>query len=154
MANAIPDFLLPPDSLEMLAVWEPSATSQAAFYSGLDMASGTVRVMGAGIWREADADRYFLHQRAIVTEARRRFGALKVFFDVRHWVVEGPHSATQFQDANSQIYRPDDRLVSVVASSLDKKHPRTALSVGAPESFLSLSAAETWLQAYSRNRVD
>lgn len=149
MTNAITDLLSPPSSLEMLVVWEPSAKSRAAFYSGLDMISGTVRVMGAGIWSEADAERYFLHQRAIVAAARRQFGPLKVFYDVRHWVVEGPHSAIQFQAANSQIYQPDDRLVSVVASSLQKKHPRTALNVGMLETFLSTNAAETWLQAYS-----
>lgn len=149
IANAKPDPIFPPDDLEMLAAWEPSVLTQATFISGLDMTTGTVRVMGAGIWREADAERYFLHQRRIVDAARKRFGALKVFFDVRDWVVEGPHSAEQFQSANAQIYLPEDRLVSVVASSLHKRHPRTALSVGAPESFLSMNAAETWLQAYS-----
>lgn len=141
--------LIPPIDLDLLVTWDQSRPTQAGFYSGLDEDTRTVRVMGAGIWHESDAQRYFDQQRAIVDEARRRFGSLKVFFDVRDWIVENPQSALQFQDMNSEIYRPEDRLVAVVNSSLGKRHPRTALGVGNREAFISMSAAETWLQAYS-----
>jgi hypothetical protein len=147
--NTISPSIAPPLALDMLVRWEPQGASRAAFYSGLDMACGTVRVMGAGIWREADADLYFTQQRRIIEEARTRFGAVKVFFDVRDWVVENPQSAIQFQDMNSEIYHADDRLAAVVTSSVSKQHPRTALTVGQREVFVSMNAAETWLQAYS-----
>jgi hypothetical protein len=137
------------DALDMFVQWTKSSRSQAAFHSGIEDANGTVRVMGAGVWREADADLYFEQQRRIVDEARRRFGPLKVFFDVREWIVENPQSAIQFQQMNAEIYKPEDRLVAVVTSSVDKEPPRVALSVGTREVFISMKAAETWLQAYS-----
>ncbi len=146
---AMSGFIGSPSTLDMLVRWEPAGLNKAGFYAGLDDDSRTVRVMGGGIWREADAELYFVQQRRIIEEARRRFGPLKVFFDVRNWMVENPQSALQFQQMNSEIYREDDRLVAVVTSSLSKQHPRTALGVGIREAFVSMHAAETWLQAYS-----
>lgn len=137
------------NALEMLARWEPSSPGQAAFHSGIEIETGTVRVMGAGVWRKADADLYFDQQRRIIETARRRFGPLKVFFDVREWVVENEQSALQFQHMNNEIYKPEDRLVALVKSSLNKEHPRIALGIGNREAFMSMTAAETWLQAYS-----
>jgi hypothetical protein len=140
---------IPPAGLDLFVQWEPSSTSVAAFHSGLDLETRTVRVMGAGVWHEDDAALYFDQQRRIIDEARRRFGPLRVFFDVRSWIVENEQSALQFQHMNAEIYRPEDRLVAVVNASVDKKHPRVALGVGTREAFVSMNAAETWLQAYS-----
>lgn len=142
-----------PADLHLLAAWEQAHPRQAGFLAGLDERTRTVRVMGAGVWHEEDALRYFDQQIRIVAEARRRFGTLKVFFDVRDWIVEGPHSALQFQDMNNEIYTPDDRLVAVVRSSSGKQHPRTALGAGNRGAFISISAAETWLQAYSHGET-
>lgn len=141
--------LLPSTDLDMLVTWNDARLLRAGFYSGLDVATRTVRVMGSGIWHEDEAQRYFDQQRRIVDEARRRFGPLKVFFDVREWVVENPQSALQFQDMNNELYRAEDRLVAVVKSSAGKRHPRTALGSGNREAFISMAAAETWLQAFS-----
>ncbi|MDO7844430.1 hypothetical protein [Sphingomonas immobilis] len=142
---------MPTIALDHFVQWEPSHRSQAAFSAGLDDATQTVRVRGGGIWYGPDAELYFIQQRRIVEEARRRYGVLKAFYDVRCWVVENPDSVLQFTAMNSEIYRPEDRLVAVVESSVAKPHPRAALAVGQRESFLSLSAAETWLQAYAAN---
>jgi hypothetical protein len=138
----------PPSGLDLLVRWEASPLRPASFFCGIDNASQTVRVMGGGIWRDADAQRYFDQQRKIVDEARRRFGALRISFDVREWVVESPRSVLQFQDMNREIYRDEDRLVALVKSSVDKQHPRAALAVGTREAFVSTRAAELWLQAY------
>jgi hypothetical protein len=135
--------------LDMLVQWERSNRDQAGFYSGIDLAARTVRVMGSGIWRQSDADRYFDHQQRMIDEARRRYGPLRVSFDVREWIVEDERSALQFQTMNMEIYRPEDRLVALVSSSINKEHPRVALAVGTREAFLSPKAAETWLQAYA-----
>ena len=135
------------NTLEMLSHWEPSARSQAAFSSGLDATTRSVRVMGAGVWHSDDVQKYFDDQRRIVEEARRRFGPLRIFFDVRNWVVENPQSAIQFQPMNAEIYQPGDRIVALVHSFASKQHARTALSVGNREVFVSVKAAETWLQA-------
>jgi hypothetical protein len=139
----------PPNKLDLLVQWQPSHIRQAAFHSGIDNASQTVRVMGGGIWRHADAQLYYDHQMRIVREARLRFGTLKVLFDVRDWVVECPQSVEQFQKMNREIYRAEDRLAAIVKSSVDKQNPREALAVGTREAFISSNAAETWLQAYS-----
>lgn len=144
--------LQPHCSLDMLVQWEPSKAGEAAFYSGLDNFSGTLRIMGAGSWNAADADRYFDVQRKLIATARARFGSLKAFFDVRDWVVDSPMAALQFQAINAELHHPDDRIVAVVRASVEKQHPRTALSVGNREVFLSVNAAETWLQAYSASR--
>jgi hypothetical protein len=141
--------ITPSDGLDLLIQWQPSYLRQAAFSCGIDNESRTVRVMGGGIWREADAQLYYDHQMRIVREARSRFGKLKVLFDVRDWVVECPQSVVQFQDMNREIYRAEDRLAAIVKSSVDKQSPREALAVGTREAFISSSAAETWLQAYS-----
>ena len=137
----------PVHALDMLTRWEPSRADAAGFYSGLDNAAHTVRVMGSGVWLGRHADRYFEQQRRIVDQARRRFGPLKAFFDVRNWVVENPQSALQFQDMNSELYRPEDRLVAIVRSSADREHPRTALRGKNTEVFTSPGAGESWLQA-------
>lgn len=134
---------------ELMVQWRASEGGGAHFAAGLDNRCGTVRVVGGGRWGPQDVERYLADQRRVIAEARARFGPLKVFFDVREWVVENEASATQFQDANRQIYQPGDRLAAMVSSSLYKPYPRTALSVGNPESFVSRNAAETWLQAYS-----
>lgn len=135
--------------LDLYVAWRDVADSTAAFSSGIDAAAQTIRVVGSGCWTADDAARYFADQQPIVEAARSRYQCVKVFFDVREWVVESPQSAIQFQDFNRKLYRPEDRLVAVVASSMAKQHSRTALCVGSPECFVSMSAAETWLQAYS-----
>ncbi|PZU07520.1 hypothetical protein [Sphingomonas sp.] len=140
---------MPPPKLDMMVQWRPSHLRTATFVCGLDNATGTVRCTGGGIWREADAQLYFDQQTKIVAEARRRFGALRVFIDVRDWVVENEQSVLQFCAMNAQIYSAADRLAAIVKSSADKQHPRTALAVGIRESFVSPNAAEMWLQAYS-----
>ncbi|MDO6414881.1 hypothetical protein Q4F19_10860 [Sphingomonas sp. BIUV-7] len=139
----------PPKTLDLLVQWDVSHLRKASFQCGLDNACATVRVVGGGVWREADAQLYFTQQRRIIDEARRRFGALRVLFDVRDWVVENPQSVLQFQAMNAEIYKPEDRLAAVVRSSVDKQHPRAALAVGTREVFISANAAETWLQAYA-----
>ena len=144
-----PASLFTPKPLDLLVQW-PASLSSASFVSGLDNETRTVRVTGGGIWRRADADRYFEQQRYIVDEARRRFGALRVSFDVRGWIVENPDSALQFQGMNAEIYRPEDRLVALVSCSALKPHPRTALGPGS-QVFISDHAAETWLQAFAAN---
>ena len=40
---------LPTTTPDLLVRWEPSHRSRAAFYTGLDDAAQTVRVMGAGL---------------------------------------------------------------------------------------------------------
>jgi hypothetical protein len=150
MSSLIMSSLITPASkLDLWVQWQRSHLRQAAFTCGIDNESQTVRVMGGGIWREADAQLYFDHQTRIIKEARIRFGDLKVLFDVRDWVVECPQSVVQFQKMNREIYRPGDRLAAIVKSSVDKQNPREALAVGTREAFISSSAAETWLQAYS-----
>lgn len=138
--------------LDMLTRWAPVSPGRSAFHTGIDNATGTLRCVGSGIWHPQDADRYFSAQRKIIDEARRRFGAVKLFCDIRQWVVENPDSALQFQAMNAEMYRPEDRLVTVVNSCVDKQHPRAAFVVGNLEVFLSMNAAETWLQAYSIDR--
>jgi hypothetical protein len=138
------------DSLDLLAAaWSPSAINQSSFTSGIDITSATVRLSGAGVWTESDVDRYLKCHKPIVDEARRRFGTLKVFCDLRGWIVDRPTSATQFLPANNQIYLPNDRIVAVVSSSICKPHTRSAFSTSIPETFLSMRAAEMWLQAHS-----
>lgn len=140
---------LSPSSLDMLSQWEPSDRTGTSFFSGLENKMHTVRLMGGGHWLESDAHMYFEHQRKILDEARRRFGPLKIFVDVRDWVVEGPDSATVFQDMNRELYKADDRLVAVVKSFSYKRHARTALCAGKLEVFVSINAAEAWLHACS-----
>lgn len=148
MLNAMAQTIsLPP--LDMLVRWEPSSKSRAAFSSGVDNSSGTIRMTGSGIWRPADARRYFDQQRHIIEQARRRFGPLKILMDLRGWIVEDPASVLQFEGINSELFRPDDRLAAVVGTSVDKKHSREALAVGIREAFISPGAAETWLQAFA-----
>jgi hypothetical protein len=141
--------MLPSNQLDLFVEWQPSHLRKATFRCGIDNESQTVRVKGGGTWREADAQLYFDHQARIIREARIRFGDLKVLYDVRDWVVECPESVAQFQAINREIYRPGDRLAAIVKSSVDKQNPREALAVGTREAFISSSAAETWLQAYS-----
>jgi hypothetical protein len=138
-----------PGDLDLLVQWQARGEGAAHFSAALDNRAGTVRVVGGGLWQRDDVERYLADQRRVVAAARARFGPLKVFFDVRDWVVENEASATQFQDANGQLYLPSDRLAAMVASSLYKPYPRTALRAGNPESFVSRNAAETWLHAYS-----
>lgn len=135
--------------LDMVVKWEPMRSGQATFFSGIDNDTGTIRMVGQGIWRPADAQRYFDQQRWILEQARRRFGALKVFMDLRGWVVEDSSSVLQFDGINRELFRPEDRLAAIVGSSVDKKHSRDALAVGTREAFVSPNAAEIWLQAYS-----
>lgn len=141
--------ILPTASLDMFVRWEPLLGNRASFLSGLDNDTGTIRMVGGGVWRPADAHRYFDHQRPIIEQARRRFGPLKILMDVRGWVVENPDSVSQFQDINTELFDPEDRLAAVVQTSANKQHSRDAIAVGIREAFVSPSAAETWLHAYS-----
>jgi hypothetical protein len=143
----------PVDKLDMLVRWAVADPLQARFWSGIDTATRTIRVMGGGVWHAADADRYFEQQAPIVAEARRRYGAVRAFYDVREWVVQRPQCALQFQERNAALYRPEDRIAALVGSSLCKQHPRTALGTENREVFISPTAAERWLQAYAEAEV-
>jgi hypothetical protein len=140
----------PTTALDQFVKWEPLCSGRASFFSGVDNDTGTIRMAGGGIWCPEDARRYFEHQRPIIEMARRRFGTLKVFMDIRDWVVENAESVLQFQDFNAELFRPDDRLAAVVRSSIDKQNSRDAIAIGDREAFVSPNAAETWLHAYSQ----
>jgi hypothetical protein len=133
----------------MFVKWEPMVSGLASFLSGIDNDTGTIRMVGGGVWRPADALRYFDQHQKVIDQARRRFGKLKIFMDIREWVVENPASVSQVQSFNCELFQPEDRLAAVVRSSVDKQHSRDAIAVGTREAFVSFNAAETWLQAYS-----
>ncbi|MGV3768433.1 MAG: hypothetical protein ACO1NM_00225 [Sphingobium phenoxybenzoativorans] len=136
-------------SLLMHVQWTPSAIGEAEFSSGLDLDTQTVRVSSGGLWTQADAERSLVVHKRIIREARLRFGSVKAMIDLRDVIRPTLESALWFQSTNSEIYREDDRIAVVVKSSVFKIQLRRALMVGTREAFLSMDAAEMWLQAYS-----
>lgn len=114
----------------------------------IDDSTETIRVVVRGYWSVAETDRYFAQLRAVVIDARRRFGRIKVLLDLRDGMVQSPETVQRIAEMNAAVYQDDDRIAAIVKSSLIKMQMRRIMTAGTREAFISHNAAETWLQAH------
>jgi hypothetical protein len=128
-----------------------SAEAGRAFDIALDASQGTLRIRMRGFWTVQVASHFMLENRAKIATCRARFGRLKQLVDLVGMPVQSQEVTAIVHDIS--LYKPGDRVAVVLDSTLAKMAARRTLNEYpdgvAREAFVSASAAETWLHAYS-----
>ena len=117
--------------------------------SGPD-ASGVIHVVGSGCWTPDTSDSHARELQVLIDGCRARGLDIRVLCDLRAMAVDCSKLIAHSRKNAARIYRPEDRIAVVVKTSLAKMQLRRGGSVGNVQMFLSIDAAETWLNAYAR----
>lgn len=107
-----------------------------------------LRVEARGHWDMAAADAYAREVRRIVSELRAISPNLRAIVDRRGMPSFAADAHATLQALYHDIQQPGDRIAMVVDSSLTKGVLRQITGREETQSFLSLSAARTWVLAY------
>jgi hypothetical protein len=107
-----------------------------------------VRINAGGIWDAEAADAYSSDIARVVEEARRTRPLLRAIVDRSAGPTFLEGVPERLLATYKQILRAGDRIAMIVDSSLIKGHIRRVADREETQSFLSLSAARTWLLAY------
>ena len=107
-----------------------------------------LRVEASGQWDMAAADAYAREVRRIVSELRAISPNLRAIVDRRGMPSFAADAHATLQALYHDIQQPGDRIAMVVDSSLTKGVLRQITGREETQSFLSLSAARTWVLAY------
>lgn len=107
-----------------------------------------MRVEARGHWDVAAADAYARDVRRIVGELRAIRPGLRAIVDRRGVPSFAPGAHEALQELYHDIQQAGDRIAMVVDSSLTKGVLRQIVGREDTQSFLSISAARTWVLAY------
>lgn len=122
------------------------------FRISFDQSASLVRAYAAGAWTMDETRSYLVSLDAFVKESRSKLGKARVLLDRREVSVQSPDVAALLATANGEIFEPDDRIAIVVTTSMAKTSLRQRMPHPGSKAFLSIDAAETWLQAFERRR--
>jgi hypothetical protein len=120
------------------------------FRISFDRSSGLVRAYAAGTWTIDETRHYLASLKAFVTDSRLSLGKARVLLDRREVSAQSPDVAALLAAANGEIFAADDRIAIVVTTSMAKLGLRQRLPHPGSKAFLSIDAAETWLQAFEK----
>jgi hypothetical protein len=114
-----------------------------------DPVAGLIRAHAGGDWSEEEVRRYIDALTGFVDAARAGLGKARVLLDRRDVVTQSPAVAAALAKANGAIFQSEDKIALVVSSSLAKSVLRQRMPHPGTKAFLSIDAAETWLQAFA-----
>ena len=103
-----------------------------------------VAVQGTGYWSPAYLDAHFAELADILVRLRKQ-RKVRVLVDLTQAAVQSAGTAERLSHWTSKIYREEDRVAIVLASSLIKAQMRRVAIIANRELFLSRTAAMTWL---------
>jgi hypothetical protein len=110
-----------------------------------------LKVVGAGIWTLSLLHLHWRPFEALVRQARRRYGQIRVHYDVRAARVQSPEVNKLLAEVVEKLYRPYDRLAIIVASETLRVQMREVERRATTEIFLSPETAERWLFALDKS---
>ncbi|MBO9712788.1 hypothetical protein [Sphingomonas sp.] len=113
-----------------------------------DAATGVIRLTGKGAWVTETVEACFREMVALVMQRREQRRPVLVLVDLSECAVQSDEVAAKIGLGAEKVQQPGDRVAIVVRSSLVKAQLRRTLPQPG-EIFISASAAETWLMAYS-----
>lgn len=113
-----------------------------------DAARGVVTATVRGSPSPADVQRYSLEATTLFPIARARSGQLRLLIDNSAVDLPAPEIIAQLRALGDRIGRPDDRVATVVRSSLMKLHAKQQIPAQMHNVFVSRNAALTWLTAH------
>jgi hypothetical protein len=116
----------------------------------VDARLGLVKVRGSGFWSVSQVKAHFASYMDSLSELHRRGLKLSIIVDLRESAAQSREVSDVLHSIGLDIYRPDDRIAMVVASSLVKMQMRRVLVADNHEFFLSVEAAERWALAYKQ----
>ena len=130
------------------AIYRRPGESEDLYKIRFDDLLGIVRTSVQGFWNMGEAERYIRDLESVVGELRRRGERVRVLVDRRGSPFFSSAVAERFGRMNREVYGGhDDRIAIVVDSSLAKIQLGRLLTHVGSKAFLSLGAAETWLQS-------
>jgi hypothetical protein len=115
---------------------------------GFDPIARLIRAYAGGEWSFQETTQYVAALTDFVEAARSRTGKARVLLDRRDVSSQSAAVSGLLAQANGAIFRADDRIALVVSSSLAKASLRQRMPHPGTKAFLSIDAAETWLQAF------
>ena len=118
------------------------------FRISFDPNASLIRAYASGCWSIDETQRYITALTAFVSQSRTVFGTARVLLDRREIVTQTNAVADLLAKANGGIFGTDDRIALVVDSSMAKLSLRMRMPHPGTKAFLSIDAAETWLQAF------
>lgn len=133
--------------LQMVVELFGQETGAPSFKSGIDPAEGLVCISCGGFWDRDFVEKYFAAQNRINAEARRKFGALKVLFDLTTASPQAPPVMESLRLGNMTLYAPDDRIALVNQSAIIALQLKRLFQVGKVETFRDLASGQAWLTA-------
>lgn len=126
---------------------DPMATGVMAIEH--DMAQGFARTRCSGLWSYRQAEAHLKDWLRFVTAVRQAGKPLHVLADLSQSSVQKPEVAEMLHGSLGNLYQDGDHVAVVVPSSLSKMQMRRVLDDRFHGYFLSHSAAETWLKAWT-----
>jgi hypothetical protein len=128
-------------------------TAEESFYSlHIDEDRATLRATMRGFWTVETAQFFMVEMHQHIAACRARFGgSLKQITDLATMPIQS-QEVTAILSVSGH-YKPGDRVATISGSALAKIAARRVYETYPDgvhrDTFLSPSAAETWLQAYS-----
>lgn len=113
-----------------------------------DAPTGVVKMYGAGLWQMSVVRAHFAELEAALAQARRDYPDVLVLVDLSKASVQMKEVGEEIEEFTQRAYRPTDRIAVVLASSMLKTQMRRVVRQATFETFLSASAAYTWLTAH------
>jgi len=105
-----------------------------------------VSVQGTGYWSPAYVDEHFSELGTMLDRVRKA-RKVRVLVELTQAAVQGEETARRVSHWTAKLYREEDRVAIVLASSLLKAQMRRVAIIADRELFLSRTAALTWLLA-------
>lgn len=119
------------------------AYEMPAYRIGID--EGIIVVEVLRFWCVEDTRRYWGDIAWLLPASRERRGGGRVLIDRRGAPIQSAEVVSELQRGFREIYRPQDRIAVVVASSLQKIQSRRLYDERQTKTFLSYDAANLWI---------
>jgi hypothetical protein len=131
--------VIPPSGFAPVAPVEPSLD--------IEWRGAYLRVLGKGQWSPEFIDGHFGRLKQQIDDLRARAGRARVLVNLTEAMIQPADTAERIRHWTALIYREQDRVAIVLASSLLKSQMRRVSIVADRELFLSETNAIAWLTA-------
>ncbi len=121
----------------------PTAVEAASI--SIETHGAYLRVLGKGLWSAAFIDDHFGALERQVEELRQRERRARVLVNLCEAMIQPAETAARIRHWTGLIYREQDKVALVVASSLLKSQMRRVAVIADRELFLSEANALAWL---------
>jgi hypothetical protein len=125
--------------------WSPAAPETPSL--DIELRDRYLRVEGKGLWSAAFIDGHFGALKTQIEAMRETHGRARVLVNLCTATIQTPDTADRIRHWTGVIYKEQDRVAIVLASSLLKSQMRRVAIIADRELFLSETNALGWLLA-------